>query len=315
MVPAMRATNLTVSLACAGLLAAGCLRPFRQRYTEPHGVDFAHAARMAELAAAVYEDAPAVQAACARQGLADVVIRAVPATDDRYFVAVDTATRRTVIALRGTSNLKNIRTDVTYDKKKDDILGVRLHRGFRAAARRVFDEVAPLVPKDHGVELTGHSLGGAEAAVLGAYFKAQGWTVTRVTTFGQPKVTDEAGAKKLADLPLLRVVNVDDPVPLVPPRELKYIDKPYRHFGDEVTLLDGAFYSYLESGNEADAENLAFWLSLESAETFQRNLPQHYITTYISRLAPKAAGTAQEVPYADRLARFTPEPAGPATPR
>ncbi len=74
--------------------------------------------------------------------------------------------------------------------------------------------------KTDTVSLTGHSLGGAEAVILAMYLKTEGWKVSRVVTFGQPKVTDADGSKRFRDLPVLRVVNANDSVPLVPPLEV-----------------------------------------------------------------------------------------------
>jgi triacylglycerol lipase len=178
-----------------------------------------------------------------------------------------------------------------------------LHRGFRAAAQSLYNDAILHMTKNDEISLTGHSLGGAVAVVLAMYLKTEGWRVSEVVTFGQPKITDEGGAKEFRGLPLLRVVNVNDPVPLVPPLEIKYIKKPYAHLGAEVTLLDGPHYSYLEDGNNGDSLGLAFWESLKSKDQVKENLAQHYMVTYRANLLPKIQA-AMEVPYADRMRYF-----------
>ncbi|MBL0059893.1 MAG: hypothetical protein IPP35_12580 [Elusimicrobia bacterium] len=127
--------------------------------------------------------------------------------------------------------------------------------------------------------------------------------MSRVVTFGQPKVTDADGAKKFRDLPLVRIVNVNDPVPLVPPLEIKYLKKPYAHLGVEVTLLDGPFYSYLEEGNNADGVGLAFWESLKSTDQVKANLLSTLWRLTASISCRKFLGRDGS-PYADRMEHF-----------
>ena len=181
-----------------------------------------------------------------------------------------------------------------------------LHRGFQAAAQSLYSDAIGRMNKGDAVSLTGHSLGGAEAVILALYLKTEGWKVERVITFGQPKVTDADGAKEFRDLPLLRAVNVNDPVPLVPPLEFKYFKKPYSHLGAEVTLLDGPHYSYLEDGNNGDPLGLSFWESLKSKDQVKENIPQHAMTLYRANLRPKIL-MALEVPYAERMEYFNVE--------
>lgn len=285
------------------LVLSGCLHPFQQKFSASHEVNFTEVDRFASLAEAVYEDEAAIQVACDRAGYPTVVVKSFPDRETRYFLATDSTTHRHVISVQGTANLKNALLDLEYDKKKDPLTNIHLHRGFQAAAQSLYNDAIGRMKKGDGVSLTGHSLGGAEAVILAMYLKTEGWQVERVVTFGQPKVTDADGAKKFRDLPLLRAVNVNDPVPLVPPLEFKYFKKPYTHLGAEITLLDGPHYSYLEDGNNGDPLGLSFWDSLKSHEQVKENIPQHAIALYRANLQPKRA-SALEVPYADRLLYF-----------
>ena len=61
--------------------------------------------------------------------------------------------------------------------------------------------------------------------------------VERVVTFGQPRFTTTDGVKRLGFLPLTRVVDENDIVPMVAPST--YTDPqfgPYDHVGAEVIL-------------------------------------------------------------------------------
>lgn len=290
-------------LLVTGLFLGGCLHPFQQNFSTSHDVNFTEVDRFAALAEAIYEDEATIQAACARTGYPTVVVKSFPDQETRYFLATDSTTHRHVISVQGTANLKNALLDLEYDKKKDPRIDIHLHRGFQAAAQSLYNDAIGRMNKGDAVSLTGHSLGGAEAVILAMYLKTEGWKVERVITFGQPKVTDADGAKEFRDLPLLRAVNVNDPVPLVPPLEFKYFKKPYTHLGAEIILLDGPHYSYLEEGNNGDPLGLSFWESLKSKDQVKENIPQHAIALYRANLLPKMP-SAMEVPYKDRLLYF-----------
>jgi hypothetical protein len=155
------------------------------------------------------------------------------------------------------------------------------------------------------VNFTGHSLGGAVVAILGMYFHEQGSTIGEIVTFGQPKVTNHAGAQRYAKLPLLRVVDCRDPVPLVPPLSvLSALHGPYRHFGAELILVDGPHYVLLE---EHDAERFAvtsFWLSLPHVL-----VSDHYMASYLARIGNKIQ-QSERMQYGDRNKyKCTPAPA------
>lgn len=107
-----------------------------------------------------------------------------------------------------------------------------------------------------------------------------------------------AGAAAFASLPLIRVVNEGDPVPLLPPRTLISPADPYVHIGDAVVLLDGPYYCMLgeQSRNEPLAED--FWRSLKT-NSLRGDVREHFIAAYIERIRPKVAG-AVEVPPSDR---------------
>lgn len=83
---------------------------------------------------------------------------------------------------------------------------------------------------NYGVELVGHSLGGAVAALAGLELHGEG---VRVTTFGEPRIGNEGltayidakfnlNSKDVEDTQFTRVTHVDDPVPLLPLEEWGY---------------------------------------------------------------------------------------------
>ena len=152
----------------------------------------------------------------------------------------------------------------------------------------------------------GHSLGAAEATILGMLLSADGWRVARVYASGSPRITDAAGAAACGSLPLVRIVNEGDPVPLLPPRTLISPADPYVHIGDAVVLLDGPYYCVL--GEESKSEPLAmdFWRSLKT-NSLRSDVKEHFIASYIERIRPKAV-EAVEVPAADRARYISGQP-------
>ena len=83
---------------------------------------------------------------------------------------------------------------------------------------------------DYEVEVVGHSLGGAVAALAGTEMALRGWR-PRVTTFGEPRVGNADfcrfldgvfgldGGGDTGGWGFRRVTHVDDPVPLLPAAE------------------------------------------------------------------------------------------------
>ena len=135
----------------------------------------------------------------------------------------------TILIFRGTDNLKNVWTDIDARPTKDDSLnGAYLHRGFKDAATWIFEDIQKDYRLERTVYLTGHSLGGAIAQVIGLWLHNAGYHV-QIYTFGSPKVSTTFFGNRPIHY---RVLVRNDPVPFVPP------------------------YPFLHSGISIDAETL-----------------------------------------------------------
>ena len=88
----------------------------------------------------------------------------------------------------------------------------------------------------------GHDLGGAVAALLAMKLKTEGCQIRAVTTFGQPKFTDAAGALIMNTLPLTRVTIDSDLISRLPAN-----NSIYKHFGRSLKLDDAAYLFYPDS--------------------------------------------------------------------
>ena len=109
--------------------------------------------------------------------------------------------------------------------------------------------------KDARLLLTGHSLGGAVATIMGQRLIDFGFDPGRmqVITFGAPAVGNNAFKQMYGNrLDLIRVTNTEDPVPLV----LQGVLRNYRQFGEEVRFripktfnnMNHFLHLYLDSG-------------------------------------------------------------------
>ena len=124
-----------------------------------------------------------------------------------------------------------------------DLPGIMAHTGFSTAATAAYSDISGRLDSDAPVTVTGHSLGGAVAALITLYLEGEGYDVERVYTFGQPKVTDADGADENSEIDIIRVVNGEDVVSIVPPFDPN--GTVYEHFGDSILIeADGSDYTY-----------------------------------------------------------------------
>lgn len=215
-------------------------------------------------------------------------ITTVQPNDVRYFVETDRARQKQTISVRGTAEKPNIWQDIETALIPDSILGISLHRGFQADARAILNDAVPHLRKDYPVRITGHSLGGAVAAILGLYLEKEGFLIERVVTFGEPRWTTE-----VFDTPALakatRVVHNRDVVPMLPPHS---VFGKYKHSSAEVILRPGKNFIYLDQ-HDADRFSVGeFW---RNATNF--SFADHHMDGYLSNIQGKVKEGARQVPY------------------
>ena len=128
----------------------------------------------------------------------------------------------TIIIFRGTNNGRNVLTDLDARPFRDRKLGVQVHRGFRDAAEKLRDEIISNHALEETIILTGHSLGGAIAQIIGLWLEDDAYEV-QIYSFGSPSVMTE----QLWTDGHFRVYLENDPVPFLPPF-------PYVHWGMRI---------------------------------------------------------------------------------
>lgn len=264
------------SIAVGVLLLAAC-QP--QQEHVPAKVDFAHVHWFAERAAIAYQTPEAI-----RQAFPNTIL--VATTDSSkvlYFLELDQVHKLQIVTIRGTDNLRNIVEDADYIVSQNPKLGIYVHRGFDQDASQIFNALLPHLDKAQPVVVTGHSLGAAIATLLMMYLQEEGFQLQPSINFGQPKVTNQAGVEKYHSLPLLRVVDEDDLVPLLPPTDLvDSIHGAYQHLGPQLVLLKGSSYRYQNHREIVATAVDSFWKNIGN-----ESLTAHYMKNYLKNIVSK----------------------------
>jgi len=127
----------------------------------------------------------------------------------------------TIIVIRGTANDANVLSDIDVRLVDDARTGIKLHKGFRDAAVTIMQIIDTTKTLEHTVHVTGHSLGGAVAQIIGMWLHTRGKNV-QIFSYGSPKVSNQvlSGGQPTH----WRVGRRSDPIPFTPPW-------PYRHTG------------------------------------------------------------------------------------
>ena len=167
-----------------------------------------------------------------------------PMADTHCFVARHNQTGIAIVAFAGTDPLSLANWISDFDARLDRTAGVA--EGYAAAADAVAADLRQLlarsVPPDGKVFVTGHSLGGAVAALIAAGINTDTehrFSVEAVYTFGMPRpgglpLVESYGRDGLA-MRTYRMVHGDDIVPTVAPSSFGFL-----HLGRLLSCLRSA---------------------------------------------------------------------------
>lgn len=251
-------------------------------------VDFQPLGVNAKRAKAAYASPAQIRAA-----YPDTIRVATPGGRDvQYFIERDDKAKVQYLVVRGTMDDTTLKEDFDAKVRDDRTTKIPVHTGFDQDARAIWTDAQPYLKKGYQTYLVGHSLGGAVAAILGIYMFEDGYKVAKIYTYGQPRFTTASGVKQLGFLPLMRVVDENDVVPLLPPDIM--VNKqfgPYQQVGPEVILLEGPDYVYLPGAAASELSLGSFWRSMKVAD-----LKDHKLDNYIRRIEEKLDG-GHAVPY------------------
>ncbi|MDH3858577.1 MAG: lipase family protein [Gammaproteobacteria bacterium] len=261
--------------------------------SETGSVDFIEIQNQAGFAKAAYDAEVKIRTFLESSNYTLTLYKTAPDIQISYFLATNKQTETQVISVRGTSNIENAMVDILLKLRVDQNTGIQLHEGFAFAARQVYAELKPLIKADYKIRATGHSLGGAVALVVAMYLDADQFNIDQVITFGQPKVTNIAGANKISHINIIRVVTPLDIVPLVPPLDPLDINNldVYWHAGKEVILLAENQYAVL-----AGLDSMLRATKFTQQPFNQRNIENHNMSVYLSMIGAKTK-SSRLVPY------------------
>jgi hypothetical protein len=245
-------------------------------------VDFVELTSYAVRAKAAYASETAIRS----QYPATVRVSSPDKTDAQYFLEQDDKAKVQYIAIRGTANRKNLLEDVEMRIRLDLALAIPVHFGFDQTTRALYADMKPYLKPGYKTYVTGHSLGGAIAALLAIYLVEDKYDVVKVVTFGQPKFTTTHGVQQLGFLNLVRVVDENDIIPMLPPTSIiNRTHGVYEHAGPEVIVLEGQEYVYLPT-HDADRISIGeLGRSLNLA-----SLADHHMDNYVRRISEKSGG-------------------------
>lgn len=255
----------------------------------------------ARLADSAYESRDSVASLAKTLESELTVYENLPELGVNYLLLTDVTHKTHWIAIRGTVNAENTLVNLDIQLMPNRDLDIEVHRGFADTAKTIFKNITPRLNKEFTTHVTGHSLGGAVATVLAMYLDTNAYKVTRVVTFGQPKVTNITGAQKFSHLDILRVVTANDFVPLLPPVDVTDINKVgiYWPLGQELILLDKNTYSIAR-----ELDSLLRATKFLNRQPDMKNLQEHQMTYYLQAINNRQQG-AQWIPYRNDFSMFS----------
>ncbi len=177
-------------------------------------------------------------------------------------------------------------------------VGARFHRGFMQALADVWDPMYSAVETawnsaERPVWVAGHSLGGALALLAAWRLQRQFIPVHEVVTFGAPMVGNDLAAaafeKEFAGK-IFRIVDVEDPVPLLPTVSL--VANSYRHCPREIPLRGGthpAAAAVEQMAQSAVDKLLSISMIDDVWKLVHQRIAAHLLPNYQTRLSESTA--------------------------
>jgi triacylglycerol lipase len=256
---------------------------------EPKSTQFSakNAYALALCADLAYESEKKIKAKLAEQGFKSKFIER---RDTQLFVGHND--QAVVLSFRGTASIKDWMTNSDVSLTSVRAGTGKVHSGFLRAVCLVWDDILDTLKavqnKAQPLWITGHSLGGALAAVAAARFVLElDKPVSGVYTFGQPRAGDREFSRAFnAELKarFFRFVNNNDIVTRVPTRELGYSHVGSLRFFDS----DGRLHDDISWWNEF-LESIKGSLK-QQLDLIPSNVENHKMEKYIRNIEKLIAG-------------------------
>ncbi len=202
-----------------------------------------------------------------------------------WYVLEHRGEKEKVVIVSATFRLNDLMEDSGETLRFDPTLNIHLNDAWRRIAFEIYNLAKVNVLDEDRLVFAGHGVGGAIALICAMYAANDERHIDQVVTFGQPKVTDKPGAAAYNFLPLVRVINQEDIIPLLPRLEPAHlsINGQYWHFGKEIVLFSGAYYALLTGQEQMVRELTVFNKTVQIP-----NLNAHKVELYKSSLSEKS---------------------------
>eukprot|EP00164_Ancoracysta_twista_P002465 GFYU01003274.1.p1 GENE.GFYU01003274.1~~GFYU01003274.1.p1 ORF type:complete len:1454 (-),score=511.55 GFYU01003274.1:104-4168(-) len=197
----------------------------------------------------------------------------------QVLVVTDHRKRRHQIAIRGSQNYGNWLSDFKAWLAYNDFFKIKAHYGFAKETQSIITELEKLqMDPTYSTKIVGHSLGASVAALMMVYYRNEKRDRNMMGyAFGTPRVTDAETAETLDDVKLIRVVNEQDLISVMPPW--------FVNFGPEIVLDENSWRYYTGPGSRCRTQ-------LFPTDPFTA-MSSHFLVVQLNRLQ-KMAG--YEVP-------------------
>jgi len=191
-----------------------------------------------------------------------------------YYEVDGDGNRRQDIFMRGTSATSDYLVDFAIGKEFDEETGQYFHRGFLHKANVIMEDLMPLLDQKAPTYISGHSLGGAVAAIVAWKLYHRGFIIGEVTSFGSPKfcVNDKAPFN------IVSIAHEKDPIPQLPPDGPTAVYRGHYCFtGEQLRIreIEGEGFTLRRLPSEKP-----IWRESAAVMTVKEGVEPHRMRTY-----------------------------------